>query len=105
MLKKTELTSVEQHLLHALSTGASNKHMARHLGKSEFTIRNQLSGVFRKIQVINRMQAAFWYREYLAVKKESAIGTSAPLHHQQGAAKMLARGSVNEACKTVTARE
>jgi len=77
-----ELTTIEQGLLHALSMGASNKHIARDLGKSEFTIRNQLSNLFRKIQVVNRTQAAFWYREYMTAKEESDFGTSVPLTRQ-----------------------
>ena len=59
----TQLTPMEQMLLHILSTGASNKNMARHLGKSEFTIRNQLSTLFRKLNADNRLQAVTWYRE------------------------------------------
>ncbi|MHB1198508.1 MAG: response regulator transcription factor [Polaromonas sp.] len=106
MLKKSELTSVEQHLLHALSSGASNKHMARHLGKSEFTIRNQLSTLFKKVNVSNRTQAVCWYREQMAHKeREGVIGTSVPLHQQQDAAKMLAKDSANEDRKAVATRE
>ena len=59
----SQLTPIEQILLHTLSTGASNKHMARCLGKSEFTIRNQLSTLFRKLNADNRLQAVTWYRE------------------------------------------
>lgn len=106
MLKKIELTGVEQHLLHALSTGASNKHMARSLGKSEFTIRNQLSTLFKKVNISNRTQAVCWYREQMARKeREGVIGTSVPLQHPQDSAKMLAKSSANEAHKTVTAWE
>ena len=59
----SQLTPIEQLLLHTLSTGVSNKHLARHLGKSEFTIRNQLSTLFRKLNADNRLQAVTWYRE------------------------------------------
>lgn len=80
MVTGTGLTIIEQHLLHALGTGASNKHVARHLGKSEYTIRNQLSTLFQKIDVSNRTQAVCWYREYMARKeREDGIGTSVPL--------------------------
>lgn len=89
-----KITSVEQHLLHALSTGASNKHMARYLGKSEYTIRNQLSTLFKKVNVSNRTQVVCWYREQMARKeREGVIGTSVPLPPPQDAAKMLAKSS------------
>ena len=59
----SQLTPMEQMLPHTLSTGVSNKNIARHLGKSEFTIRNQLSTLFRKLNADNRLQAVTWYRE------------------------------------------
>ena len=59
----SQLTPIEQMLLRTLSTGVSNKNMARHLGKSEFTVRNQLSTLFRKLNADNRVQAVTWYRE------------------------------------------
>lgn len=79
MHKEAQLTALEWHLLHALSTGASNKHIARDLGKSEFTIRNQLSTLFKKIEVANRTQAAFWCREYRVAREAVDAGTSVPL--------------------------
>lgn len=106
MFQKIELTSVEQHLLHALSTGASNKHMARSLGKSEFTIRNQLSTLFKKVNVSNRTQAVCWYREQVGrEEREGVIGTSVPLQCPQDSAKMLAKSYADEARKTVSTRE
>lgn len=65
MTQEFDLTAVELQLLQALLLGASNKQIARELGKSEFTVRNQLSVAFQKIGVANRMQAAFWFRAYL----------------------------------------
>ncbi len=106
MFTDTGLTIIEQHLLHALGTGASNKHVARHLGKSEYTIRNQLSTLFKKVNVSNRTQAVCWYREQMARKERAGvIGTSVPLHQQQDAAKMLAEGSANEDGKAVATKE
>lgn len=66
MNHNTEFTSVEHQLLHALSAGQCNKRIAQHLGKSEFTVRNQLVGLFKKIKVNNRTQAASWYLEHMA---------------------------------------
>jgi DNA-binding NarL/FixJ family response regulator len=64
MLKTTELNANEWCLLQALNSGASNKELALVLSRSEFTIRNQLSSLYRKINVSNRVHAIFWYREH-----------------------------------------
>ncbi|MDO9438530.1 hypothetical protein [Hydrogenophaga sp.] len=61
MPQGTDLSPVEWQLLCVLSTGASNKRIAHEQGKSEFTMRNQLSAL--KIAVVNRTPAVFWYRE------------------------------------------
>lgn len=79
MRRDVELTAIERQLLQAISSGASNKQIGRELGKSEFTVRNQLSLAFQKIGVANRMQAAFWFRAYLVEQEERGIGTSVPL--------------------------
>ena len=63
MKTNTDLTPSERRLLHALVAGSSNKTIAQHLGKSEYTVRNQLSHVFKKIKVSNRAQATNWWRE------------------------------------------
>ncbi len=81
----TDFTTTEHQLLQAISAGASNKIIARQLGKSEFTVRNQLSSVFKKISAQNRTQAAGWYREY----QQRANGTSVPLRAAQSFGKML----------------
>jgi DNA-binding NarL/FixJ family response regulator len=52
------LTRADWELLHLLSQGASNKDIARALRRSEHTVRNQLSALYKKIQVSNRVQAA-----------------------------------------------
>jgi DNA-binding NarL/FixJ family response regulator len=63
MTTKHKTTLVEQHLLYALTSGASNKQLATAMRKSEQTVRNQLSTLYRKINVSNRTQAVCWYRE------------------------------------------
>lgn len=89
MFTGTRLTATEQHVLHALGTGASNKHVARNLGKSEYTVRSQLSLPFKKVNVSNRTQAACWHREYLNCKEcEDVVGTSVPLQRQPDYARM-----------------
>ncbi len=62
----TQLSPMEQILLHTLTTGISNKNLARQLGKSQFTIRNQLSTIFKKLNATNRLQAVNRYREHQA---------------------------------------
>lgn len=60
------LTRIERALLQALRTGASNKALARQLGKSSHTVRNQLSTLFMKIGVGNRTQALVWLQAHAA---------------------------------------
>ena len=79
MDQEIDLTAIEVQLLQCLLSGASNKQIGRDLGKSEFTVRNQLSLAFQKIGVGNRMQAAFWFRAYQEAQEERGIGTSVPL--------------------------
>lgn len=89
MLINITITEVERHLLHALSTGASNKHMARFLGKSEFTVRNQLSNLFKRINVSNRTQATSWYRDHMMNKEAGRLdSTYVPLQERQDALKI-----------------
>jgi two-component system nitrate/nitrite response regulator NarL len=75
----TDLTGSEREILLALAGGASNKQIARRLGKSEFTVRNQLSRLFDKLGVTNRTQAAFWLKTHGVEFENQRIGTSAPL--------------------------
>ena len=65
-IESQALSRLDQQLLNAVSIGASNKHIALMLSKSEFTVRNRLSHVYKKINVANRAQAAVWYRDYAA---------------------------------------
>lgn len=63
MSSNKKLTTTDLTLLAGLSACATNKQLARALNKSEFTVRNQLSVLYQKINVTNRMHAAFWYKE------------------------------------------
>ncbi len=76
-----EFTQAELRLLKALVLGASNKQMAGELEKSEFTVRNQLSALFKKMSVSNCTQAASWYRERRELEDHQGqpFGTSVPL--------------------------
>jgi DNA-binding CsgD family transcriptional regulator len=59
------LTATELHLAMLVAYGHSNKELARILGKSALTVRNQLSSVFEKLAVRNRVElvaAIAWNR-------------------------------------------
>ncbi len=67
----SKLTTADWHLLDAVSRGIGNKALAAALCKSEFTVRNRLSPLYKKINVGNRNQAAFWYRTHHAHQLKS----------------------------------
>lgn len=54
-----ELSARERQILVYVARGASNKVIARALGISEATVKIHVKGIFRKIGVSNRTQAAF----------------------------------------------
>ena len=66
MKSLNQLTSNEHKLLVALNRGDSNKRIAADAGKSEQTVRNQFTVLFKKITATNRTQAVGWYRDQLA---------------------------------------
>jgi two-component system nitrate/nitrite response regulator NarP len=82
MRPELELTDIELQLLQALLRGGSNKDIARELGKSEYTVRNQLAAAFQKIGVANRMQAAFWFRAYQSGLERRTMDTPVGLGGQ-----------------------
>jgi DNA-binding NarL/FixJ family response regulator len=57
------LTARERDILARLASGESNARIARQLGVSEKTVRNQLSSVFAKLEVADRVQAALLARD------------------------------------------
>ncbi len=57
------LTARERQLLEQLTRGRSNAQIARQLGVSEKTVRNQLSAVFAKLEVGDRVSAALLARD------------------------------------------
>lgn len=58
-----QLTKREMDILLRLAAGDSNARIARRLGVSEKTVRNQLSSVFSKLGVADRVQAALLARD------------------------------------------
>lgn len=61
----SELTLRQRRVLELLSTGLSNKRIARELQISEITVKAHVSAIFRKLGVTNRMQAGLEARRLL----------------------------------------
>ena len=51
------LTTAERFVLNRLASGHTNAQIGRHLGRSEKTVRNQLTRIYTKLGVANRVQA------------------------------------------------
>jgi DNA-binding NarL/FixJ family response regulator len=60
-----ELTLRQRRVLELLSTGLSNKRIARELEISEITVKAHVSAIFRKLGVTNRTQAGLEARRLL----------------------------------------
>ncbi len=57
---EAKLTEREVTLLRSVARGLSNKEIGEELGISDSRVRNQLSDIYRKIQVADRTQAAMY---------------------------------------------
>jgi DNA-binding NarL/FixJ family response regulator len=62
---RSDLTLRQRRVLELLSTGLSNKRIARELEISEITVKAHVSAIFRKLGVTNRMQAGLEARRLL----------------------------------------
>jgi two-component system, NarL family, nitrate/nitrite response regulator NarL len=60
-----KLSGREAQILHCLTQGASNKHIARELGVAEATVKVHLKAVLRKVKAANRTQAAMWAQQHM----------------------------------------
>jgi DNA-binding NarL/FixJ family response regulator len=69
-----DLTGRQMQLLRRLTYGESNKEIARALGLAEKTVRNHFGGIFAKLGVADRTQAAL-----LAVR--SGLCDGSPVRH------------------------
>ena len=61
----SKLSGREAQILHCLTQGASNKHIARELGVAEATVKVHLKAVLRKVKAANRTQAAMWAQQHM----------------------------------------
>ncbi len=59
-MQRTRLSPRQNEILGLVAQGHTNKAIAHQLGVSERTVRNQLTSVFRKLNVQCRTQAAVW---------------------------------------------
>ena len=61
-IKGTRLTKREQEIVAALMRGCANKEIARELGVSAQTVKNQLTTLFRKVGLNGRLElvASIW---------------------------------------------
>ena len=71
-----KLSARERDILALLASGDSNARIARHLGVSEKTVRNQLSVVFVKLGVTDRVRAALLARDAGMTSRPGAPGHS-----------------------------
>jgi DNA-binding NarL/FixJ family response regulator len=62
---RSELTLRQRRVLELLSTGLSNKRIARELEISEITVKAHVSAIFRRLGVSSRMQAGLEARRLL----------------------------------------
>lgn len=58
-----ELTEREREILSLVARGYTNQQLAVHLVLSPKTVRNHLSNIFAKLQVVDRTQAVIRARE------------------------------------------
>ena len=66
-----DLTDSERAVLRLMATGANNPAIARELSLSPKTVRNYISNIFRKLQVVDRAQA-------IVAAREAGIGERPP---------------------------
>ena len=72
------LTERETQILQLLSSGDSNKAIARSLGTAESTVKVHLKNILRKINARNRTQAALWAVEHgIGPQEHEAYSTAA----------------------------
>jgi DNA-binding NarL/FixJ family response regulator len=54
-----QLTPQEQKIVVLVAQGLTNKEIAQRLGRSPFTVRNQVRVIMRKLELKNRVQVAY----------------------------------------------
>jgi two-component system nitrate/nitrite response regulator NarL len=67
----TKFSEREAQILRHLTTGASNKLIARDLGLAEATVKVHIKAILRKAKAANRTQAAMWATQHLGFQTRS----------------------------------
>lgn len=67
----SELTFREREILRLVGAGLSNQAIADRLYISTNTVKTHISNIYKKIDVINRVQAIIWANEYLKANELS----------------------------------
>jgi two-component system nitrate/nitrite response regulator NarL len=68
-----KLSAREIQILHCLTQGLSNKHIARELGVAEATVKVHVKAILRKVRAANRTQAAMWAQQHLNATANNLI--------------------------------
>ena len=76
----------ETEILHYLTTGCSNRAIARQLGIAEATVKVHLKSLLCRIRVANRTQAAIWALKNGIGPGRAAIPTGMAEVHNPGSA-------------------
>jgi two-component system nitrate/nitrite response regulator NarL len=67
----TKFSDREAQILRLLTTGASNKLIARDLGLAEATVKVHIKAILKKAKAANRTQAAMWATQHLSFDSSS----------------------------------
>jgi DNA-binding CsgD family transcriptional regulator len=70
------LDADELKIVMLIAQGHTNKSIGRCLGKAENTIANKLTGIYQKLGVANRAEAAVWAFENFSLEKRSSRATT-----------------------------
>ena len=77
MCSESPLTAREWQIVRGVLRGESNKNIAARLGTSAHTVKNQLTTIYRKLGVSNRMLLAAWaYRHSAGLDEEMFSGST-----------------------------
>jgi two-component system nitrate/nitrite response regulator NarL len=96
-----QLSLREREILSCLADGNSNKAIARQLGITEATVKVHMKNLLRKIDAVNRTQAALWAvknKVTKAIYLAAAIAVSCFILNTSSAAPVMFQGLVSPAC-------
>ena len=77
-MRHTRLTPRERQIVTALAAGGTNRALAQRLGMREQTLKNQLSVIYGKLGVRNRLELALYAAQQGLFGNSIEIGTQKP---------------------------